>query len=1297
MLESPGDSARGTSVGSPVSEFSASAPSPVPGAVSPVVLQPDVQARAEGHERPPHKPAAMPNLEPPLVEEPEQAAQALLQLNSPPSLAQVLDMCEHLPWESPHVDGTPQGRAFYSGGKNKGGVFGLRKSCLAFPRVVRVLTSLIRQAVPHLPFTSLAILDQVQSGPHRDLLNSSSPNVVIPLTSFEGGGIWIEDQSGATTRIVHGKPLSGNVCDFSLGHVLVPARTCYHQTEPWSGRRVVLVGYCLDNKFSAQDAEHLRSLGFPLPQEVGQAVVACSSPPEAPVSLTRAPVFLELCAGSAILSSCFREAGWDIVAVDNKHNRFHTLAKVCTLDLSLDSSWEYLRWICQEFPVRWVHAAPPCGTSSRARERPGGPPPLRDSYTPWGKPALSGLSAARVQAANILYLALHNFLQFLDAHNIHWSVENPANSVLWELEPYQELIISHHKVDMQTCAFGGPRPTWKAFVTSLAAFRALGLRCPGNHEHLSYGRKRLPSGQTHFATSEEAVYPRELCRQMVQLVSRELHIPLLELQTAPSQAHLFAAAAGRQARGHRRPLVLSEFQSVFTQDCPQLPPVDIKRRVLPNDLGLQPGIKLLSYSLKGAGDDKSFECRFGVYRSKEAFLQDALRAPHPFFDVLPLSDSSKRVLFNLLTKGPAWVADFRARTLKRWSSWARDLHSEETDLHKTLDPKVRAVLKGKRLCLWRKIAQEISWPDMALFDQVADGFSLIGHRPASGVFPLEMRPAEMTPVQLMQRSGFLRATTLQKVTSAPPCPDAAELRRITLKEVEAGSLEGPLTPEEVSCRFPDGWIPVRRFGVWQGSGDKSKLRPVDDFAEAEVNSAFAYVDKLDLRSVDTLAAMLRWWTEHCISTGPVTMCLSDGSRLEGKVHPAWKDPKQRAPLLSTMDLRNAYKQLPLSPESRRFAICVLPGARGGVECFESQALPFGSTASVVDFNRFARFLHRVGEHLCLAWVNYFDDFPVWSPAALSKSSDLTLRALVDLLGVDCAWEKMPPFSPVCPMLGIVLDASDLYGQGLLIRNKPGRAEEVGSLIRSCLEAGSIESRDLLKMLGRVQFADSHVMGRAGKLALADVRNWSKRHEVRVPITRALADAFEVLLKRITSGAPRCVPCRPGQQPVLVFTDGASEARLNTVGGLLVRPGGCRPRFFACHVDDGLVQAWAESMKHHIGPVECYAVAVARLVWHQYLAQEPCLHFIDNVACQDAFIKGTSCSGAVRSILLAYEKCELQDATWTWFARVASDSNPSDEPSRGFFGGILKSLDAQRDSCFCPVSGGKLHEILGPID
>ena len=83
--------------------------------------------------------------------------------------------------------------------------------------------------------------------------------------------------------------------------------------------------------------------------------------------------------------------------------------------------------------------------------------------------------------------------------------------------------------------------------------------------------------------------------------------------------------------------------------------------------------------------------------------------------------------------------------------------------------------------------------------------------------------------------------------------------------------------------------------------------------KAEVNSAFAYVDKLDLRSIDTLAVMLRWWTEHCISTGPVTLCLSDGSRLEGTVHPAWKDPKTKGPAVVHHGLTQRLQAVAFEP------------------------------------------------------------------------------------------------------------------------------------------------------------------------------------------------------------------------------------------------------------------------------------------------------------------------------------------------------------------------------------------------
>ena len=68
----------------------------------------------------------------------------------------------------------------------------------------------------------------------------------------------------------------------------------------------------------------------------------------------------------------------------------------------------------------------------------------------------------------------------------------------------------------------------------------------------------------------------------------------------------------------------------------------------------------------------------------------------------------------------------------------------------------------------------------------------------------------------------------------------------------------------------------------QSSGDKVKLRPIDDFAENRVNSAYGYSDKLDLTTLDqtiwTIVAMVR-----CLREGRVDFSLSDGRRLAGPV------------------------------------------------------------------------------------------------------------------------------------------------------------------------------------------------------------------------------------------------------------------------------------------------------------------------------------------------------------------------------------------------------------------------------
>ena len=135
-------------------------------------------------------------------------------------------------------------------------------------------------------------------------------------------------------------------------------------------------------------------------------------------------MFLELCAGSAMLSKCFHEQGFTVMPIDHQQNRFHPLAKICNLSLTLESSWEYLHWLVATFTVVFCHAAPPCGTCSRAREPPGGPPPLRNEAYPWGFDDLTSEQSARVEAANTIYRGLAAFVELLISLGIYFAIGN---------------------------------------------------------------------------------------------------------------------------------------------------------------------------------------------------------------------------------------------------------------------------------------------------------------------------------------------------------------------------------------------------------------------------------------------------------------------------------------------------------------------------------------------------------------------------------------------------------------------------------------------------------------------------------------------------------------------------------------------------------------------------------------------------------------------------------------------------------------------------------------------------------
>ena len=218
------------------------------------------------------------------------------------------------------------------------------------------------------------------------------------------------------------------------------------------------------------------------------------------------PLFLELCSGCGILSATVAASGFDTMAVDHKHNRHRSHVKTFNLDLTVEHSWNVLKFIVQQCNVIAVHIAPPCGTCSRAREIKltsnwHGPPPLRNAQHPYGVPDMNDKDKFRVQQANQLYMFMNDFCLFLNERSVPWTIENPTNSWLWELPCMRTLVAEMYFTSFHSCAYGGKRYKGTSFLTNHPAFLVLCRQCDGMHEHLPWGFDE--SSQNHRSSSPQ--------------------------------------------------------------------------------------------------------------------------------------------------------------------------------------------------------------------------------------------------------------------------------------------------------------------------------------------------------------------------------------------------------------------------------------------------------------------------------------------------------------------------------------------------------------------------------------------------------------------------------------------------------------------------------------------------------------------------------------------------------------------------------------------------------------------------
>ena len=177
----------------------------------------------------------------------------------------------------------PQGQAtsWATGAFTHGGVSGLRNGARRLPNVTRFLAKFAKEFMGAQQFATVVIQRNGGGRAHRDFHNYlGAKNWLCPLTSFKGGGLWVQldngevpvDNDGVMTKEVKpGLNLEGKIIEAKKGKTFSFDPMRWHEVQAHSGERVMVIAFTprLSN-LDAAELDYLRALGFlPFPEEEG--------------------------------------------------------------------------------------------------------------------------------------------------------------------------------------------------------------------------------------------------------------------------------------------------------------------------------------------------------------------------------------------------------------------------------------------------------------------------------------------------------------------------------------------------------------------------------------------------------------------------------------------------------------------------------------------------------------------------------------------------------------------------------------------------------------------------------------------------------------------------------------------------------------------------------------------------------------------------------------------------------------------------------------------------------------------
>ncbi|CAE7842292.1 unnamed protein product, partial [Symbiodinium sp. KB8] len=395
-----------------------------------------------------------------------------------------------------------RGLRFIAGAFIHGGVVGLTRSCRFFPGSVRAFCGYIRQVCPQLVFSSFTVLSNCRSAPHTDSHNlESEPNLVVPLSSFRHGEIWVESAGGSVPLEYKGvncwtSPLARLFLTITVEPSRLPGDEIFRRFQaPRLGLEPVsfsLSGPAFDLLCKLPPGRFVFSQCFP---DLRSALLSGQG-------------WLDLFSGSRGLpKELVRAAPCWVLCYDILHEAGEDL-------LNLGIQREIAELILGGC-FRGVSAGPVCSSFSCAVT-----PNWRSKEFPAGRPGLKTSQADKVRRGNAMLEFILNVVVLCERLEIVYIIENPLNSWLWAQPAWEGCKSRGGSWDFicDYCVFG---TAWKK-PTRFRTNGQLGgqrMRCSRDHRHLVL-RGRV-AGKGISASKLAEPYPRRLCVLLAQALAQD--------------------------------------------------------------------------------------------------------------------------------------------------------------------------------------------------------------------------------------------------------------------------------------------------------------------------------------------------------------------------------------------------------------------------------------------------------------------------------------------------------------------------------------------------------------------------------------------------------------------------------------------------------------------------------------------------------------------------------------------------------------------------------------------------------